>query len=250
MICLEHQYGRRDVMLKRSILEFMINTGRVTFSFFFFHCIFTLWFASDPFISLLTSFSFCQSCRSCAQVILRKLYWSYKQTISSKSQLRIFNVQIYIWSLFKAQEVYFSGNKKINRTPMKLSKLFCFKDTRSYYFFLVAGIKISQRANATAIRVWCKWIHPTISWRRDEQGTHKHTRLVDSVLYHVFVSKQCILCSALRHKGYLTLAYTLHRFGIHSPWNFRPRSLTEADRQALQLRASKGIGEEGKRKRK
>ena len=32
-------------------------------------------------------------------------------------------------------------------------------------------------ANATAIRVWCKWykwIHPTIGWRRDEHVTHKH----------------------------------------------------------------------------
>ena len=36
---------------------------------------------------------------------------------------------------------------------MKPSKLFCFKYTRRYYFFLAAGIKISQRANATAIRV-------------------------------------------------------------------------------------------------
>ena len=45
-------------------------------------------------------------------------------------------------------------------------------------------------------------------WAGDSQT---RTRLVDSVLYHVFVSKQCILCSALRHKG------------IHSPWNFRPR---------------------------
>ena len=36
---------------------------------------------------------------------------------------------------------------------MKPSKLFCFKYTRRYYFFLAAGIKISQRTNATAIRV-------------------------------------------------------------------------------------------------
>ena len=36
---------------------------------------------------------------------------------------------------------------------MKSSKLFCFKYTRRYYFFLAAGIKISQRANATAVRV-------------------------------------------------------------------------------------------------
>ena len=29
-----------------------------------------------------------------------------------------------------------------------------------------------------------------------------------SVLYHVFARKQCILCSALRHKSYLTLPNT------------------------------------------
>ena len=41
-------------------------------------------------------------------------------------------------------------------------------------------------------------------WAGDSQT---RTLLVDSVLYRVFVSTQCILCSALRHKGYLTLPY-------------------------------------------
>ena len=30
-----------------------------------------------------------------------------------------------------------------------------------------------------------------------------------SVLYHVFARKQCILCSVLRHKSYLTVYFTL-----------------------------------------
>ena len=42
--------------------------------------------------------------------------------------------------------------------------------------------------------------------------TNTHTASGFSVLYHVFVRKQCILCSALRHKSYLTLSYMLHRF--------------------------------------
>ena len=31
-------------------------------------------------------------------------------------------------------------------------------------------------------------------------------------LAEVFARKQCILCSALRHKSYLTVSYMLHRF--------------------------------------
>ena len=52
------------------------------------------------------------------------------------------------------------------------------------------------------------------------------TRLVDSVLYHVFVSKQCILCSALSHKGYLTLPHVTSirdSFYLELSANFRPQ---------------------------
>ena len=59
---------------------------------------------------------------------------------------RIFNLQTYIWSLFKA--------KKINGAPMKPSELFCFKDTKNFaalLFFLAACNKKFQRANATDI---------------------------------------------------------------------------------------------------
>ena len=45
---------------------------------------------------------------------------------------------------------------------------------RRYYIFLAAGNKKFQRANATTVRVWCKWIHPTIGSRKDEHGIHKH----------------------------------------------------------------------------
>ena len=39
--------------------------------------------------------------------------------------------------------------------------------------------------------------------------TNTHTVRGFSDLYHVFARKQCILCSALRHKSYLILYFTL-----------------------------------------
>ena len=52
-------------------------------------------------------------------------------------------------------------------------------------------------------------INPSDDWLKTGWAGDSQTRarLVDSVLYHVFVSKQCILCSALSHKGYLTLPH-------------------------------------------
>ena len=43
-------------------------------------------------------------------------------------------------------------------------------------------------------------------WARDSQTVRGF-----SVLYHLFARKQSILCSALRHKSYLTLYFTLPR---------------------------------------
>ena len=37
--------------------------------------------------------------------------------------------------------------------------------------------------------------------------TNPRTARGFSVVYHLFARKQCILCSALRHKSYLTLPY-------------------------------------------
>ena len=37
--------------------------------------------------------------------------------------------------------------------------------------------------------------------------TNTYTAHGFSVLYHVFALKQCIVCSALHHKSYLTLLY-------------------------------------------
>ena len=39
--------------------------------------------------------------------------------------------------------------------------------------------------------------------------TNTHTARGFSALYHVFDRKQCVLCSTLRHKNYLTLLYKI-----------------------------------------
>ena len=54
--------------------------------------------------------------------------------------------------------------------------------------------------------------------------TNTHTARGFCLHYHVFARKQCILCSALRHKRYLTLLYLTIRY-IDSRFilNFRAR---------------------------
>ena len=53
--------------------------------------------------------------------------------------------------------------------------------------------------------------------------TNKHTARGISVLYHVFARKQCILCSALRHK--VTLDYIICYIDSRT-WNFLELSRT------------------------
>ena len=71
------------------------------------------------------------------------VYANLKSSKKSYLSLRIFNVQTYIWSLFKARKNY--------GAPMKPSELFCFKDTKNVQvliFFLAASNKKFQRTNA------------------------------------------------------------------------------------------------------
>ena len=53
----------------------------------------------------------------------------------------LFNLQTYIWSLFKAKKIY--------GAPMKPSDLFCFKDTKNFAVLLAVCYKKFQQANAT-----------------------------------------------------------------------------------------------------
>ena len=57
-----------------------------------------------------------------------------------------------------------------------LPNWFCFKDTEDFtalLFFLATCIKNSSRQMLQISRR-VEMIHPTIGWRRDERGTHKH----------------------------------------------------------------------------
>ena len=74
-------------------------------------------------------------------------------------------------------------------------------------FSLQQAIKNSSEQVRQLLPLMQMNIHPTIGWRRDEHGTHKHThtRLMGSVSH--IRSKQCILCSELHHKCCLTLKY-------------------------------------------
>ena len=55
--------------------------------------------------------------------------------------------------------------------------------------------------------VCCEWIHPTMETGMRTGLPNTHMARGFSVLYHVFARKQCVLCSALRYKSYLTLPY-------------------------------------------
>ena len=165
--------------------------------------------------------------RSCAQVILRKteftgLWLITKHKILEKScySPRIFNVETYIWSLCKAK------NCMVHQWIMKPSELFCFKDTKNFaalLFFLAACNKKFQRANATDI-ARMETIHPTIGWRRDVHGTHKHAHgsCMDSLI--------CITCS-LENNAFSVLHYVM--VALHysvtlirdffCPWKNHPR---------------------------
>ena len=73
-------------------------------------------------------------------------------------------------------------------------------------FLSLKTIKNSTGQMRQLKRVCCHWVPPMIGWRRDKH-TNLHMARGFSVLYHVFARKQCILCSSLRHKSYLTLPY-------------------------------------------
>ena len=75
-----------------------------------------------------------------------------------------------------------------------------------------------QRANATTIRVCCKWIHPTIGYKRDDHGTYKHAHgsWIPCSVSRVR-SKTMKTLSVLHYVIKVTLHYLMyHRIEIHS----------------------------------
>ena len=131
--------------------------------------------------------------------------------------------------------------KKTYGASMKPSKLFCFKYTRRYYFFLAAGIKISQRANATAIRVTDanKSIRRLVEDEMSRGLTCKHAH-GSWILFYITCSLVNNAFSVLHYVIKVTLHYlTLHRFGIHSTWNFSPMALSGCRLAASRFVASR-----------
>ena len=89
---------------------------------------------------------------------------------------------------------------------------------------------------ARGASLWCKWIHPTIGWRRDKHKTHKHAHC-SWILFSVsrVRSKTMHLSSAIRHKIYLNY-YMSHRFEIFSALKFSRTALLGCRLAASRLR--------------
>ena len=96
---------------------------------------------------------------------------------------------------------------------MKPSKLFCFKNTKK----LAALFFPWQQANAQPYPYDAnESTQRLVEDRMNTELSSTPKARGFSVLYHVFDRKQCILCSGLCHKSYLTLL--LIRFEIFSPF--------------------------------
>ena len=140
--------------------------------------------------------------------------------ILKKSYLspRTFNVQTYIWFLFKAKKILCCANEAFQIILIQGHKKF------AGLFFQPACNKKFQWAKKMWQRL-CRMemIHPMIGWRRDEHGTHKHTQLVDSLI--------CIKC-LLENNAFSVLHYVmvalhysmLHRYkDFFCPWDNHAR---------------------------
>ena len=124
-----------------------------------------------------------------------------------------FNVQTYVWSLFKASKTQ--------------------KNFSASLFFLATGNKQFQQANAQPYAYDAnKSTRRLVKDRMDTGLTSTHTARGFSVLYHVFPRKQCILCTFF----FVTLHfYMLHQFEIfstpgtttHGSIRLPPRSLAK-----------------------
>ena len=133
--------------------------------------------------------------------ILKKSYLS----------LRIFKVQTYIRSLFKAKKIY--------GAPMKPSKLFCIKDTKNFaalLFFFNSGMQLKIPAGkCDRYHVGWKWsTQRLVTWRLDEQGTHKHAHgswIVWSVSHVCSKTMHSLSCITL-WLPYINLCYIDSRF--------------------------------------
>ena len=90
----------------------------------------------------------------------------------------ILNVQIYIWSLFKAKERFV-----VRQWSLQIILLQRHNKFYPVVFSLQKAIKNSRVQIRQLSPLMQMNIHPMTGWRRDEHGTHKHThtQLMDSV---------------------------------------------------------------------
>jgi len=159
-----------------------------------------------------------------SEVVDKSFYVKFSGLISKLKILQktyqslwIFNVQTCIWSLFKANKIY--------GAPMKLSKLFCFKDKKLCCITIfLSGMQWKIPAGkCDRYHVGWKWSTRWLVEDRMSTGlTNTHTAHGFSDLYHVFARKQFILCPALRH-GWLTILYVTSIQDFFCPWNNRAR---------------------------
>ena len=183
----------------------------------FFEILMFVFLSKDAHKSFCVKFSGLMNKRK----ILEKSYW----------RPRIFNVQTYIWSLFKARKNY--------GAPMKPFELFCFQHSKYFealLYFLVACNKKFQRANAQPYAYAANTNVNNARWTRDSQAC---TRLVDSlfcitrscscffspgfsVLYHVFARKQYAF-SVLHYAVSVpyTVLYVTSILDFFCPWDNR-----------------------------
>ena len=117
----------------------------------------------------------------------------------------------FVPSSWHADHFIFIKRIYVARKWLKPSEVFSFKGKMNFaalLFFLSAGNIIKNSSgqmrqlygydtNESTRRLVEDGISPAFTNRRTTRGF--------SVVYHVFSWKQCILCSALRHKSYLTL---------------------------------------------
>ena len=99
--------------------------------------------------------------------------------------------------------------------------------------FSAAGKKKFQRANAPAVRVWCKWckwfklIHPTIDWRPDEHETHKHAHglwIICSVSRVRSKTMRSLFCITSQKLPYIT---KVRKNGQQKTWNLSCNTAAE-----------------------
>ena len=152
------------------------------------------------FLSKVANKSFCVKFSG----LISKLKILEKSYLYDKS--RNIQRQTYIWSLFKANNIY--------GAPMQPSKLFCFKDTKNFaasVFFLAACNEKFWVGKCDRYHVGWKWSTQLVEEGMSTGLTNMHTACGFSDLYHVFAPKRCILCITSR-LPYITLCYIDSRF--------------------------------------